>query len=190
MKNHGFSLVELVVIVAIIGILLSITHLNFTEMHKKERTKADIAKVQTTIRSAQMACITQSRTGILVLGDGSFTASLYSTDSLAVPPVFSLSGSARPNMPVPNPTPGPTPANQTPPLVTVTEQLSNPTQGYKTIYVDRRGFVYFTDPDTNLAVYSPVALCFNGNAVVINGNQLTSGTLPEGKDCKPEEVIF
>lgn len=52
-KNHGFSLVELVIIVAIIGILLSITHLNFTEMHRKERTKADIVKVQTTIRSAQ-----------------------------------------------------------------------------------------------------------------------------------------
>lgn len=189
MKNHGFSLVELVVIIAIIGILLAITHLNFNEMQRKENTKADMVKISTTIRSAQMACITQSRTGILVLGNRAFTANLYSTTALETPPIISLTGVGMPNMPVPTPNPTPTPG-EAPALITNSENLSNNTQDFITFYIDRRGLPYSTDPDTNMPNYSHIALCFNGNAIVLNGNQHLFGKLPAGKDCKPEEVEF
>lgn len=189
MKNHGFSLLELVVIVAIVSILLAITHLNFNEMQRKENTKADLTKITTTIRTAQMACITQSRTGILVLGNNSFTASLYTTEALETPPIISLSGAGMPNMPTPTPNPIPVPG-EVAPLITLTEHLSNPTQNFTTIYIDRKGWPYSIDPDTNQPSYNAIALCFNNNAIVIHGNQQMTGKLPEGKNCKPEEVVF
>lgn len=191
MKRNGFSLVELIVILAIVSILLGITHLHFSEMSKKENIKADLTKIMGIIRETQVTCQTQGRTAILVMGDNAMTSSMYLQEALTSPPVVSLTGVGMPNMPVPDPLPtapgDPVPA---PPLITSTVSLKSQTQGYTTIYVDRRGFVYSTDEDTNEPTYAAIAVCFSGNAVVINGNQLTTGTLAAGKECKPSEVTL
>lgn len=190
MKTNGFSLVELIVILATVSILLGISHLHFSEMTKKENLKADLAKITGLIRETQVTCQTQGRTAILVVGDNAVTSSMYLQEALSTPPVFSLAGVGIPVMPVPDSmptTPGdPTPA---PPLITSTVNLKNQTQGYITFYVDRRGFVYSIDEDTKQPTYDPIAVCFSGNAVVISGNQLTTGTITSGKECKPSEVV-
>lgn len=190
MKKNGFSLVELIVILAIVSILLGVSHLHFSEMTKKENIKADLAKIIGLIRETQITCQTQGRTAILVMGDNAVTSSMYLQEALSTPPVFSLTGVGMPNMPVPDPlptTPGdPAPA---PPLITSTVNLKNQTQGYTTFYADRRGYLYSIDEDTNEPTHVPLALCFSGNAVVINGNQFTTGTIAPGKECKSSEIV-
>lgn len=190
MKNNGFSLVELIVILAIVSILLGITHLHFSEMAQRENIKADLKKITGIIRETQVTCQTQGRTAILVMGDNAVTSSMYLQEALTSPPVVSLTGIGMPNMPVPDDLPiapgDPVPA---PPLITSTVNLKSQTQDYTTIYVDRRGLVYSIDEDTKEPTYDPIAVCFSGNAVVINGNQLTTGILAAGKACKPSEVM-
>lgn len=189
MKKNGFSLVELIVILAIVSILLGITHLHFSDMSKKENIKADLTKITGIIRETQVICQTQGRTAILVMGDNAVTSSMYLQEALSTPPVISLAGVGMPNMPVPDSPPvapgDPTPA---PPLITSMVNLKTQTQNYTTFYVDRRGFVYSTDEVTKEPTYGSIALCFSGNALVIDGNSLVTGTIADGKECKPSEV--
>jgi len=185
MKNQGFTLIELVVVIAIAATLMTIAHLNFSEMQKKENIRADQVKIITMIRDAQHTCQTQKRAAMIVIGDNTITADMYLEESVSTPIVATLAGVGRPNAPLPDPPIVPLGPNDAKPLITKSIKLYSNTQGFTTIRVDRRGYVFSGDND-----YSPVAICFSGNAVTINGNQIQSGKLPEGRDCKPEEVIY
>jgi len=185
MKNQGFSLIELLVVIAIAATLMAITHLNFSEMQKKENVKADLVKITTMIRDAQVTCQTQKRAAMIVIGNNTVNASMYFEESVSTPITASLAGVGMPNAPVPDPPIVPLGPNDAPLLITKSVNLSTATQDFTTIKVDRRGYVFSGDND-----YSPLAICFSGNAVTVNGNQIRTGKLPEGKDCKPEEVVY
>lgn len=173
MKNCGFSLIELVVIIAIMGTLLAIGHLNFSEMQKKENAKSDINKIIALLRGAQVNVQTQSRTGIIILGDNKLVANLYTTTALSTPPVISLSGAGTPA--IPSKESFPVSSTEAPPLITETLNLKNKTQDYTTFYIDRRGLFYSIDPDTDEPTYNPITLNFSGLSIQIYGNQIIGG---------------
>lgn len=54
MKQHGFTLIELIVVIAIIGLLLSLATLNFTTMTIKSNIEGQIKKMHSDLMTARI----------------------------------------------------------------------------------------------------------------------------------------
>lgn len=178
MKNHGFTMTEIIITIALISIISAIAAPNFIEMRKREDAKADMMKIFNTIRQAQMDCITQARTGIIVFGNSRITSNLYQTTEVETLPIIEFTTTSEPTMPTATS------------LVSSTSIFHANPVNFTNFYVDRRGLLYYTDPDTKLPKYDVITLCLDGRATVISGNQIRTGFIQAGKDCKAEEVVF
>lgn len=84
MNNRGFSLVELVVIVAVIGTLLTIATLNFSEMNKKSGMETQVKKLYADLQETRQQALYTRRPRSVKLSSG--TLSIYSSATVGVAP--------------------------------------------------------------------------------------------------------
>ena len=57
MKNHGFSLIELLIVIALIGILLAIAVPNYNETMTKTKIEAQTKELHSAITNARLAAL-------------------------------------------------------------------------------------------------------------------------------------
>jgi prepilin-type N-terminal cleavage/methylation domain-containing protein len=85
MRQNGFSLVELVVIIGIIGILLSIVTLQFNTYTTKAAVEAQVKMMQSDLMTARSQSLFQKRSRAVEVTATQF--SIYSSTVTAVTPV-------------------------------------------------------------------------------------------------------
>ncbi len=79
MKQHGFSLVELVLIVAIIGTLLSIAALEFSKMNRKSGLESQVKKMYADLMTAKLDAMRNRKKHLVSLGANQYTIRNYSS---------------------------------------------------------------------------------------------------------------
>lgn len=84
MNNRGFSLVELVVIVAVIGTLLTIATLNFSQMNRKSGMETQVKKLYADLQETRQQALYTKRARSVKLSSGAL--GIYSSANVAVAP--------------------------------------------------------------------------------------------------------
>lgn len=185
MDRRGFSLMEVIIVVAIIGILAAIAIPNYGAWMRKENARACMVAMTCELRNAQMITQTQKRNCAVVTGGSAMVTTAVDSSSLLIIPEYPLKQVAVPTMP-------------TVPLSEVSRTaipLKATTSGYTTIYTDSRGLFYYMSEDVPpVQKYDPFAICVQfqdsglPNSIVVNGNSIRVGTLPTGSACEVSNV--
>ncbi len=84
MNSDGFTLVEMMVVIAMIAIVLSIATLNFPSMLSKANTEKQAGEMLSLITSARMNAMQKKLRSSLVLGPNQFVYKTYSSDGEAL----------------------------------------------------------------------------------------------------------
>jgi prepilin-type N-terminal cleavage/methylation domain-containing protein len=83
MKRAGFSLVELIVILAIMGILFTVATLNFNSWLRKSQIEAKTREIYDSLNEARLNSIYQKKPHALVLDTNSVLFKQYSSENEA-----------------------------------------------------------------------------------------------------------
>ena len=81
MKQNGFTLLELIIVVTVFGILLSIGTVNFSAWQKKYGIERQTKEMQSDFMAARLLAVQQKRYCRINLMPNSYTFSVYSTSS-------------------------------------------------------------------------------------------------------------
>jgi len=84
MKPNGFTLVELLTVIAITAIVLSIGVLNFKGMKGKADTEKQTRELQADITRTRLSAMQSKQRSILLLGPKQYVYKTYSSDNEAV----------------------------------------------------------------------------------------------------------
>lgn len=83
-NERGFTIVELVVVVAIMAILLTIGSLNFSEMQRKSKVEEQVRSIYSTLTDIRLeAMYTKTPRAVTVVGS---SLRIYATDDTTVAP--------------------------------------------------------------------------------------------------------
>jgi len=83
MKRTGFALTELIIVIAIIGILLGIVSLNFSDWQRKNAIEKQTRELFTEINNARTEAIFRKLTQRVTFQPSSYVFKRYSTDNEA-----------------------------------------------------------------------------------------------------------
>ncbi len=79
MRNRGFSLVEMLVVIAIIGIILSIAIPNYNSTMTKTNMEKETKELHSTIVNARLAAMQNKQPGALYLGPSQYVYKVYTS---------------------------------------------------------------------------------------------------------------
>ena len=79
-SNRGFSIVELVVVIAIISTLLGIVSINFHSWQRKSQIDRQTRELHTDINTARLTAVHTKRRQSIVLNPNSYTLKNYSSE--------------------------------------------------------------------------------------------------------------
>lgn len=82
-KNAGFSLIELLVIIAIITILSSVAAIQFNQWNVKNKVESQVKKLATDINEIRIRALTTKLRHNIVLNTSGYVFQSYSTDDLS-----------------------------------------------------------------------------------------------------------
>ena len=85
MRQSGFSLVELIVIMAIMGILLGIGTLNFSQMSRKSAVESQVKTLHADLMAVRSEALFRKRERALTIGGSTFA--VYSSRTVTGTPV-------------------------------------------------------------------------------------------------------
>jgi type IV fimbrial biogenesis protein FimT len=85
----GFSLIELIIVIAIMGIVMSIATLNFQSWQAKNRVEAQTREILADLNEARTNAFTQKKQYGIVFQPNSYVIKSYSTASAAASPLTS-----------------------------------------------------------------------------------------------------
>lgn len=80
MKSKGFTLVELLIVIAIMAIILSVATLNFRNMSNKADTERQARELQTDITAVRLRAMQNRQRSALMLGPNRYIYKTYSSD--------------------------------------------------------------------------------------------------------------
>jgi len=81
MNNKGFSLIELIAVMVVMGILLSIVTLDFTAWQRKSQIDSQTRQLFASFNQARIDSMQRKQRHSIVLQPNSFTFKRYSTDN-------------------------------------------------------------------------------------------------------------
>lgn len=84
MRAHGFTLVELLIVIAIMGILLSIATLNWNEMQTKSAVESQIKQIHADLMEVRLQALHGKRARSVVISGQEYKA-YASTDTSGTP---------------------------------------------------------------------------------------------------------
>lgn len=85
MRNRGFTLVELVVVIGISGILLAIGTLQFNSMNQKSAVEGEVRTIYSNLTDVRLeAMYTKTKRGVFFNGT---QMKIYASDDFTAPPV-------------------------------------------------------------------------------------------------------
>ena len=81
MKSNGFTLVEIIVVIAIMAIVLSVATLNFKDMKGKADTEKQIRELQADITTARLNAMQNKQRSALMLGPKHYIYKTYTSNN-------------------------------------------------------------------------------------------------------------
>ena len=88
MKSRGFALTELIVVIAIIGIILAITSINFGSWMRKYGVEAQIKEMHNDLSDVRLKAVHSKMRHEVVLNPSSYTFVRYSSEGATGTTVF------------------------------------------------------------------------------------------------------
>lgn len=88
MQERGFTLVELIIVVAIMAVLVSVGSLEYNKMQKKANVEREVVTIYTSLSDVRLqALYTKTPRTVTLIGS---QLKIYSTDDTAVPPASTI----------------------------------------------------------------------------------------------------
>ena len=81
MKRHGFTLVEVLLVIVVMAIVLTIATLNFPSMLGKANTEKQAGEILSKITTTRLNAMQKKQRSLLMLGPNQFTYKTYSSDN-------------------------------------------------------------------------------------------------------------
>jgi prepilin-type N-terminal cleavage/methylation domain-containing protein len=168
MNRSGFSLIELLTVIAVIGILLTIGTLNFNAYQRKAQIERQTTELYSMIMTARLGAMQQKRKTALVLGPKQITYKNYSS---IYENVFSSGGKVVLNS---------LSSNEVKKLNGATLSTLNSSTDF--LAFDSRGLK--TDDTTTTLVVTPVLFSGGNDCVVVQKAKTNIGRMEDDSTCR------